>query len=618
MIGLRPFANLFGNKPSYLRAACNLAWQYGVLQEVVLQLSDHYKVRSDKDLQNLAPMARTWRRRGASLTSRLFSALEEKVDKTAPVEKRVATLAQSLDIDNLLDVVGRAVAITKRTLHVAADKLDEGYEPDPIGVSILTGLVYAFDKLAAALPGVATTVFLRDNIFRAIQFHDPDYSRNVEGDVLRLHWDEYHLFNMICKRIREVFGIVQEKNLRVWDSVTARDLSGMDGFRRCLRLTLYRPRDLMVLLNSALNHAHSHDRDTIVNGDIEATSREISCSRLDDLKKEYGEIIPGISQMFAVFSGGSSVLTLQDISGLMQRLASNKAVSTAVGQTLALIRSPEDLVQNLYSVGFLGVWKSTSSSYVFCHDGKAPDFSVEAGSKILIHPCYWIALNLSGDELQVSEIEDIHDEYDIEVCSETPEIRRRKLGQFIAELDTIQEGASDANRFEEWCLQAIQVVFAASIVNAELHPNRNLTQRRDVIGRNTGISETWKRILDDYQCRQVVFEAKNFSHDLGPDEYRQMLSYLSGEHGRLGFIVNRCKQANLEKDRELEWVREIYHEHDRRMIVKLPASLLISWLSKLRSPQKHDAPDKGLGSLLDTYERMYVRLGGSASKRKKR
>jgi len=81
--------------------------------------------------------------------------------------------------------------------------------------------------------------------------------------------------------------VQQEKNLRVWDRATARDISGMDGFRRCLRLTPYRPRDLMILLNNAFNHAHSHGRDTIVNKDIEAMAREASYSRFDDLKKEY-------------------------------------------------------------------------------------------------------------------------------------------------------------------------------------------------------------------------------------------------------------------------------------------------------------------------------------------
>jgi hypothetical protein len=235
-----------------------------------------------------------------------------------------------------------------------------------------------------------------------------------------------------------------------------------------------------------------------------------------------------------------------------------------------------------------------------------------------VHPCYWIALNLEHRmQLNVKDFEEIHDDYRIKVTSETPEIRQKQLGQFIATLGTISEGESGASEFENWSLEAVRILFATGIVNTELHPNRNSTQRRDVVGRNTGNTETWRRILEDYHARQVVFEVKNYSRDLGADEYRQMLSYLCGEHGRIGFIINRSTDSNLEKDRELQWVREIYHEHDHRVVVKLPAKLLASWISKLRNPQKHDAPDAGLAAILDTYERMYLRLGGTTRPKKK-
>lgn len=620
VIGLRHFVEYFGSKHAHLRAACNLAWQYALLHEILVQLGGHYKVRSDADLHQTGDLVRRWRRRGDTITSRLFNALEEHVSLDFPVEKRLATLSQSLKIGELQGIVQKVLDASKYTLRIVADRLDDGYEPDTTGVAILTGLIYAFDTLSSALPHIATTVFLRDNIFRAIQLHDPDYSRNIEGDVLRLHWDAYHLFNMICQRIRIAFSVTQEKNLRVWECVTARELQGMDGFRRCLRLTLYRPRDLLVLVNSAFNYAQSHDRNTIVNDDVDASAREISCSRLDDLKKEYREIMPGIDHLVSMFAGGMPELSLSGIEALLAPLRTATELSQAEAQTLAIMGSPETVVHSLFSIGFLGVWKATASTFVFCHDGKDPDFAVNGSSRLLVHPCYWIALNLREEELSVADAECIHDEYDIEVSSETPEIRKRKLGRFIGQLALIPEGDTGAARFEDWCLEAVRIVFATGLVNAELHPNRNATQRRDVVGRNTGKTETWARILTDHASRQVIFEIKNYSTELGSTEYRQMLSYLCGEHGRLGFIINRCRDAHLQKGSELQWVREMYHEHDHRVIVKLPADLIVNWLSKLRSPQKHDAPDKGLGSLLDTYERMYLRLGGTGGtvKRKRR
>jgi hypothetical protein len=55
------------------------------------------------------------------------------------------------------------------------------------------------------LPNTKSFMFLRDNIFRTIAKYDADYSRQIEGQVIRLHWDEYHLLNMVANRLRIAF-----------------------------------------------------------------------------------------------------------------------------------------------------------------------------------------------------------------------------------------------------------------------------------------------------------------------------------------------------------------------------------------------------------------------------
>ena len=57
----------------------------------------------------MAFLSRTWLNRGNSITSRLFSVLDEKVDDSVPIEKRVATLAHELNIKQLSDIVEKAI-----------------------------------------------------------------------------------------------------------------------------------------------------------------------------------------------------------------------------------------------------------------------------------------------------------------------------------------------------------------------------------------------------------------------------------------------------------------------------------------------------------------------------
>lgn len=84
-----------------------------------------------------------------------------------------------------------------------------------------------------------------------------------------------------------------------------------------------------------------------------------------------------------------------------------------------------------------------------------------------------------------------------------------------------------------------------------------------------------------------------------------MLSYLTGDYGKLGFIITRDDSHNLVKGTDLDHFLEMYNRHERT-IVKLTGRYLCTLLSKLRSPQKHDEPDHLLNKLLDTYSRQYV------------
>lgn len=138
----------------------------------------------------------------------------------------------------------------------------------------------------------------------------------------------------------------------------------------------------------------------------------------------------------------------------------------------------------------------------------------------------------------------------------------------------------------------------------ELHPNKGANNLRDVVGTNTATSVLWKRVREDYATRQVIFEVKNYQ-GLTQTDYRQVLSYLSGQYGNLAFIISRDDAVDLERDKELAWFKSIYNDH-KKMIIKLTGKYLSTLLAKQRNPQKHDAADGALATLLDRYERLYL------------
>lgn len=613
IIGLRPLVGRFGTRFLLLRAACRIAWRYALLMELACAASLTYKFPSTPAASIIRDHAGRWRK-STGFSARLRYALLPLLSPATPPEEQIANLPGALEVNRVQDALVEVIPSLKTEFVLLLDKLDEGFEADDVGTALVNGLVLAAIEINDRIPACHTKLFVRDNIARGIADADPDYSRDIEGQVLRLHWDERFLMDLTCSRLRHAFKIDIESNVKTWNHCTGSNLRGMDGFRKALRLTLYRPRDILALLNQAFYRALVRDSRQIVLDDLESSAREISNTRLADLHKEYKTILPGIEVLTQAFRNMDPALTGTAASDVVTRVVHEETRDGAARQHFEIVEDPYDLLKSLYSVGFLGIRDSTSGAFAFCYDGSPPTRAIEQDESLLVHPCYWIALGLRRRLLADTEVEEIHDEYEIHVNSQTPEIRKAALSKYIAELARIPPGEAGAAPFEQWCLKAARILFAGQLANIELHPNSQAVQRRDIVGTVVAESGIWKRILDDYKTRQVVFEIKNRT-DLEIADYRQVLSYLVGEYGSCGFIINRDTDIQLTKgSTELQSAKEMYDKHSK-LIVKLTGKFLSGLLSKARSPQKHDEANRRLGKVLDDYVRLY--MGGSAPARRR-
>ncbi|HET7307228.1 MAG TPA: ATP-binding protein [Gammaproteobacteria bacterium] len=604
VIGIRPLVRLFGDSFNKARAGARLAWRYALMMEAARSLSPHYKFTKSESYPILQQHLRHWPKERASITEALRYRLLDVVDESQSPEERIGNLPVALDLRKIEDALRTACEDVKTSTVFLVDKLDEGYEPDDIGVGFIDGLVQAAIDIKTRIPNIKPIIFLRDNIFRAVQTFDPDYTRNIEGHVLRLHWDENALFNFASLRLKFAFELEDESSLKIWNKCTAGDLKGKRGFSRCLQLTLYRPRDLVALLNEAFHFALKAGQTHIMETQVEQTAHAISQNRLDDLKKEYSSVLPGLSEYVGAFHGQHPQLAVESAVDRLQHVLSEGSSDPLIQQDFLILSDANAVIRGLYSVGFLGIREPTAGSFVFCHDGRSPDRGFNIGDQVLVHPCYWIALNCAKEGVDPSVADEIYDEYDIAVSSETPAIRKTRIGQLIAELGQIPEGTNGATAFEEWCRKAIRICFAKGLRNVELRPNKLAKSRRDIVATNLGEDEAWKRIYEDYGTRQVTFEVKNYQ-GLDASDYQQIQSYLTGEYGRFALVITRDDSTDLYAQRDVEWVREMYSNH-QVLIVKLTGKFFCKLLHKLRDPQKHDAVNDSLHRLLDTYTRLYL------------
>lgn len=616
IIGIRPLINLFGEHFNLVRAGSRIIWRYALMLEAAIQLSPHYKFSKIAQRTALDSHLKSWRGLPHDTTEKVRIKLQTLLNKDSTPEKRIADLPTSLGLSEVERSLSEVTSQLDVNVVFLIDRLDEGYEPDDVGIGFVDGLIQAAIDVKTRFPSIKPILFMRDNIFRSVQKNDPDYSRNIEGHVLRLHWDDTSLFNFATRRLRLALEVEQEASLKVWNKCVTGNLKGKAGFQKCLHLTLYRPRDLLALLNEAFFFAGRDGRAELTIDDLEKTAKTISQNRLDDLKKEYTAVLPGLPEYIGAFHGKDPKHDVDVATDLIQAVLASGSEDPLIQQDFLILSDANAVIRGLYSVGFLGIREPTTGSFIFCHDGRAPDREFTIGDQVLVHPCYWIALNCTETDLDPAQAEEIYDEYDIGVSSETPAIRNTKIKSLISELETIPEGQDGATSYEEWCYKAIRICFAKGLRNVQLKANKQAKSRRDIVATNLGEGDAWRRIYEDYGTRQVTFEVKNYK-GLEAADYQQIQSYLAGDYGRLAFVITRDNSVDLYANKDVEWVREIYGAH-KVLIIKLTAKYICKLLHKLRYPQKHDDVNNAIHKLLDTYTRLYIAGQTAVAQKQKR
>jgi len=495
------------------------------------------------------------------------------------------------------------------------DSLDEGWQPSEIPTALLGGLALAATDLVEHKTSIHVVAFVRDNMFRSLAYFDPDFSRHIEWADLRLRWDEGSLFHFTAERIRAAFSLDVENDARVWARFAQRGLEGRDGFEKCLRHTLYRPRDVLVLLNKAYIIANQSGRNQIIDDDVTTVSTMISNDRLADLFKEYDVVLPGLRLFAEVFHGTKATWRYVEVLALLSQALDEQSYTAEDASDFAVLGTGNEIFMALYSVGFLGVQKDGTQTYVFCHDGASSDIlSVLPDASVAVHPCYWRALDISDIAPEIDILTRVHDEYEPVKGKELRDRRMQRLGQVIEEFPQLLEGQEHASAFEDWVLRAIKIVFAGSLSNIALHPNADAVQRRDIIATNNAQSGFWRRVYEDYSARQVIFEVKNYSN-LSITDVRQALSYSGKEYDRIVFLVYRSENEGV-SEKERSWLLEMYNQHNL-VVFLLPARILLRFVSKYRGHKRADYWEDALAKRLDTHLRSYLNIKSAHIPRKK-
>ena len=605
---------------SQMRATSRIAWTLHILLWATTQLLRHYKAKKSEHYPFLVKYSVQHPQLFERPSIERCADMVERALKTDVTPAQLpSVLARQHDLGKLEAAVAGTLTDINWVAVVLYDGLDEGWLPNRPAVALLDGLTSAVSDLAVRVSGVHGLLFIRDNMFRALAYLHPDFSQKIEGATQRLHWDRNSLFELVCARLRVRLGLDIENSERVWNRVVDNSLAGRSGFDKCLQHTLYRPRDVLVLINRANDVAARNGAPAIGDSELDGAATGISENRLQDLLKEYDRVLPGLESFVRAFDRRTAITTYDDVVRHLDRIIAGDAYSTLESSDFAVLGNGRRVVSALYGVGFLGFEDQLAEGqFTFCHDGARTDPDrCDGATAVAVHPCYWRALELEANMQNAEMLLRINDDYEVAKDDGTvSDLRVRQIGVVLQQLGGIPLGTDGASEFELWVRRAVRILFASKLKNAVLNPNPwNAPQRRDLVATNMAEAGFWKRVLDDYDSRQIVFEAKNYGA-LKADDYRQAAGYLTKEHGRFGVIVYRSEQEGMGTT-ERSWLQEIYHEH-KRIVFTVPVGILKRGIGKMRNPERFDWIEKHLNKRLDTFQRNYLKIVRMPPKRRRR
>jgi hypothetical protein len=305
-------------------------------------------------------------------------------------------LSEGARASRQLEIVEREVATTARDLECSqrhapmlllVDQLEQVWSNDPDSDAMVIGLLLAAKHVASTLPGITRCVlFLRADIYDVLHFGDGD---KFHGDEIRIDWDEDQLAELALVRARAALG----PQLTVddfWAGLLPREVDQTPSRDYLLSRVLPRPRDVIQLLNAIRDTAYERAHQTITPADVVAATLRFSQWKLQDLAKEYLVNYPFLDRLLLMFQNNGYLVTRATVRKNFDPLQS---VLQHQFPGYSNLLAPDNVVDILYGVGFLGVKRSGRVEYSGGHN-----VSVQPYENVFeIHPCFRAALNAADE-----------------------------------------------------------------------------------------------------------------------------------------------------------------------------------------------------------------------------
>jgi len=331
---------------------------------------------------NFIDKAKKFLRRISKFAIKVFEA-----EGSIEVDKSGADATElSEELEKLFCIINElSDTIFEKNLFILVDQVDDLWDSSKDQQTYIVGLLRASKEINDLMNHIKVIVFLRSDIFDFLDYNNKDHYRTL-AEVIE--WDENNLKKLITLRITQSTGLTGDDNF-LWDSIFPQKVDGEKTIKYLMNNTLMRPRDLIQLCNRCRDLASNHKHEKILADDIKSALAQYSRWKTEDLISEYKFQYPFLGQLLATLFHGynKTSISRKEFEELFLPYQ-NEFIKKYGEEYLSPI---DDLLQTLYSIGFLGVIYNGKRM----HEALGDKFIVPHASLLEIHPAFRKGLNIS-------------------------------------------------------------------------------------------------------------------------------------------------------------------------------------------------------------------------------
>lgn len=178
---LQSVLNRITNDYRAIRAITRVAWRVSLLAGLLYELKDHYKFKKCENSDHLCHLSQKieslYKYDCFKKTCEIIKLFHD--GNTSP-EEIPGAIASHFEIEGFHRSIAETLRALNKTVYFMFDGLDEGWKPDENCTALVGGLSACAADFLEKECGVHIILFLRDNIFRSLNYFDRDFSRHIE------------------------------------------------------------------------------------------------------------------------------------------------------------------------------------------------------------------------------------------------------------------------------------------------------------------------------------------------------------------------------------------------------------------------------------------------------